>query len=302
MRASFSLAALAVVLAMSPGTPAEAQSFFESLFGGFQSKPKDPLPPALPSYRTPIRTPMSRAEPSGQGTAHRSTAHVRTVCVRLCDGYYFPISSRTPADRITADSSRCKSSCDSDARLYYGSASSDDPAAMTDVTGRRYDSLDTAFAYRKKLIPGCACKPVPWSSAERQRHMTYAAEVTAANAREGEKAASDQDGDGLPASPRSSESQIAENGNGVDVPAAAVASASDTGREQSPAREMSATSPRKRTGDRTRLVTSDVDGQRPKRSREPRPVTAHVTSATNTGTGGFLNFGKSKYVWPGDPR
>ena len=303
MRAYCRLAALAVALSLPLITPAAAQSFFESLFGGFQSKSKETLPPAMPSYRAPMRTPMSRVEPSEHTTARRSSAPVRTVCVRLCDGYYFPISSRTPADRISVDSSRCKSSCGSNARLFYTSELSDDPAAMTDVTGRRYDSLDTAFAYRKKLIPGCACKPVPWSSVERQRHMTYAAEVAAASLTHNPKSDANGDGNGQSAAPENAAQKVAETGTAAaEPPPLAPPSAIAEGREQPPIAEMVATPARRRPGERTRHVTSDADDQRPRRLRDPRPAATRVTNAASSGSGGFLNFGKPKYVWPGDPR
>lgn len=41
----------------------------------------------------------------------------RTVCVRLCDGYYWPMSYATSADNLGRDRQKCSSSCGSPARL-----------------------------------------------------------------------------------------------------------------------------------------------------------------------------------------
>ena len=172
------LAALVVVILAGSAPPAQAQSFFEKLFGlsGGANRPAA-QPPIGYGYRAPLHTPQSRSEPSrSEDTSSRKGKgwRVRTMCVRLCDGYYFPMSQSTTTRGLTVDSRRCKSSCGSAARLFYMDADSTDAAAMTDFTGRRYDALDTAFDYRKKLTPGCSCKPAPWSAAERLRHINYA--------------------------------------------------------------------------------------------------------------------------------
>ena len=43
---------------------------------------------------------------------------LRTVCVRLCDGYYFPISFSTSRERLAQDSKTCESRCGSEGRLF----------------------------------------------------------------------------------------------------------------------------------------------------------------------------------------
>ena len=44
---------------------------------------------------------------------------------------------------------------------------------MVDLAGRKYKDLPHAFGYRKALVQGCACKPVPWSYEEAARHRQY---------------------------------------------------------------------------------------------------------------------------------
>lgn len=184
-----------VVMAMLAGStpPAHAQSFFEKLFGlGSRPPPPAQSAPPAPSYRAPVRAPQSRAERSESGDSGSQTGkgwQVRTMCVRLCDGYYFPLSEKVSVKRLTMESRRCKSSCGSDARLFYMSAGDINTAAMVDFSGRRYDALKTAFDYRKKLLPGCSCKPAPWSAVERLRHINYGLQeaIVAAKARAAEE-------------------------------------------------------------------------------------------------------------------
>ena len=48
-----------------------------------------------------------------------SGATYRTVCVRLCDGYYFPVSFSTLPEPFEQDAEACQSKCAAPAELYY---------------------------------------------------------------------------------------------------------------------------------------------------------------------------------------
>jgi Protein of unknown function (DUF2865) len=81
------------------------------------------------------------------------------VCVRLCDGYYFPVSFSTLPNHFQRDSDVCHSKCASPAELYYHQ----NPGAGMEqaVTARDnvpYTQLKTAFRYRKEYVNGCSCK------------------------------------------------------------------------------------------------------------------------------------------------
>jgi hypothetical protein len=180
MRLIYYFCAFASLVFMLGTTPAHAQSSFEKPFG--LGRPRAELPPPMPSYRAPICIPSSRPFSTRQESeTRRPTGKVRTICVRPCDGFYFPISHATSARSLTADNDQCKARCGSDSRLFYSIAADElDPAAMIDLTGRRYDALENAFAYRKSLRPGCSCRLPPWSSAERLRHFQYALAETQA--------------------------------------------------------------------------------------------------------------------------
>lgn len=106
----------------------------------------------------------------GPGIADRST--YRTLCVRHCDGYYWPVSNAVSRSRFYRDADACRESCSAEASLYYHpvDGGTDD---MVDLMGRSYASLPAAFQYRKSLVHGCTCRPQPWSESEFERHRAY---------------------------------------------------------------------------------------------------------------------------------
>jgi hypothetical protein len=104
----------------------------------------------------------------------------RTVCVRLCDGYYWPISYATSADNLGRDRQKCESSCGSPARLYHGKTSGTETEDLEDLSGQPYHRLKTAFLYRTQYEPSCKCKAEPWSKEATDRHKMYALEAAKA--------------------------------------------------------------------------------------------------------------------------
>lgn len=86
-------------------------------------------------------------------------ATYRTMCVRLCDGYYFPVSFSTLPNHFQRDADVCQSHCAAPAQLYYyqnPGSSIDQMVAIGDSTP--YTQLGTAFKYRKEYVQGCSCK------------------------------------------------------------------------------------------------------------------------------------------------
>lgn len=86
-------------------------------------------------------------------------ATYRTVCVRLCDGYYFPVSFSTLPNHFQRDEEACHSRCASPAALYYhqnpGAGMEQAVEARSNVP---YTQLKSAFLYRKEYVNGCSCK------------------------------------------------------------------------------------------------------------------------------------------------
>ncbi|MFA5949325.1 MAG: DUF2865 domain-containing protein [Hyphomicrobium sp.] len=117
------------------------------------------------------------ATPQQQQPIQKSqNAIYRTVCVRLCDGYFWPISENAEPSQFQRDAEVCSASCTSDTELFYHPRGVRHNPSMLGLSGKRYAELATAFAYRKSYSAACACKPAPWSAAELDRHQIYAAE------------------------------------------------------------------------------------------------------------------------------
>ena len=86
-------------------------------------------------------------------------ATYRTVCVRLCDGYFFPVSFSTLKNHFDRDIDACQSKCAAPAELYYYQNPGGTIEQAISVRNQSpYTSLKSAFRYRKELVSGCSCK------------------------------------------------------------------------------------------------------------------------------------------------
>jgi hypothetical protein len=86
-------------------------------------------------------------------------ATYRTLCVRLCDGYYFPISFSTLPNHFQRDQEACQSKCAAPVELYYYQNPGGAIDQMVAVnSSEAYTKLGTAFRYRKEYVKGCSCK------------------------------------------------------------------------------------------------------------------------------------------------
>lgn len=86
-------------------------------------------------------------------------ATYRTVCVRLCDGYYFPVSFSTLPTHFGRDQNVCQSKCAAPTDLYFHQNPGGAVEQMvSQATQQPYTSLRTAFRYRKEFVQGCSCK------------------------------------------------------------------------------------------------------------------------------------------------
>ena len=109
------------------------QGFFDALFGG-----------------------GTIVNPGGDG-APSGTYH--TVCVRACDGFYFPISYSTMPGRFSDDARACQRLCPAaEVELYSFRNPGEDMEQAVSVSGQAYTALPNAFRYRKEIIAGCSCR------------------------------------------------------------------------------------------------------------------------------------------------
>ena len=93
-------------------------------------------------------------------------ASYRTMCVRSCDGYYFPISFSTISSRFRDDESKCRSLCAAPTELYYYRNPGEEVDQMVGLDGRPYKESKTAFKHRQTYVKGCSCKAEEYSLQE----------------------------------------------------------------------------------------------------------------------------------------
>lgn len=88
---------------------------------------------------------------------------LRTMCVRTCDGAFFPVSSQASPMDFANQAQQCASMCPgAETELFYHSLTEQESADMVSaLTGRAYRDLPNAFAYRSNTRgsnPQCGCK------------------------------------------------------------------------------------------------------------------------------------------------
>lgn len=173
----FCLLAMAALAASAAAVePALAEGFFSKLLGwGRPRQTERALPP--PTYNFGYNGQgfdYGRGYGSGgYGGWPQDNARYRTLCVRTCDGFYFPVGDNVGRERLHPDARTCQARCDGEAQLYYYPVSGGSPETMVDMAGRSYVQTPTAFLYRRRLVEGCACKPAPWSAESAARHQGY---------------------------------------------------------------------------------------------------------------------------------
>ena len=87
---------------------------------------------------------------------------VRTVCVRLSDGYFWPISYATLPDYIGNDAMSCQQMCPNTAvELYYYNNPGEEPEQRRNMNGTPYTALPSAFAYRNEFDKSASCQAAP---------------------------------------------------------------------------------------------------------------------------------------------
>jgi len=96
----------------------------------------------------------------GSSSQQYSAGGYRTLCVRTCDGYYFPLGYGVSSDSFKAAAQTCQSMYGTDNAQLFVMPSDGDVADATPVggTGKSYGKQPYAFAYRTALNPSCVAQ------------------------------------------------------------------------------------------------------------------------------------------------
>lgn len=324
MRRSVRLAAVVAVslYALLSASAAHSQGLVQWLFGPSRPAVAKPVPTtalAVPGHGVVLRAPgggqlrdaagltqRRASEPRlgpadhGAAAAGRSTERgeglgsFTTVCVRLCDGYYWPQRHGARRRDFQSESRQCESSCGEEARLYVmPDRGAGGIETAVDLNGVPYSRLSSAFLYRKSLMNGCACRPSPWSVAELARHRDYALAEDAARRQADEQLAS--------STPASWGSYRSAQEAGLTSGLAAVAAVDRV----EPARQVSAARAERRTVAAVDRAERHGQSRGTKRSAgvaAPRtPGAAVPVTASKSAFNPLAGLATTAYTWPGDP-
>ena len=90
------------------------------------------------------------------------SGNFRTLCVRTCDGYYFPISWSVSQAAFERDGKACQAMCPgTEVELHYHRIPDEEPQDMVSAaTGQPYRQMSTAFLYKRpgaSVPAACGC-------------------------------------------------------------------------------------------------------------------------------------------------
>jgi hypothetical protein len=114
---------------------------------------RPPAPEPEPSLLdAPEPADLSAPDEQGQGIGPG-----KPVCVRLCDGYFFPLASLGKGGRDGA-AQMCQAQCPGTETEAFVVGSDDDITRAVGEGGKSYMELTNALRYQKATVPGCSCR------------------------------------------------------------------------------------------------------------------------------------------------
>jgi hypothetical protein len=134
------------------GRQAAPQNFFEALFGAFAPPPPAP-PPTMPWAPPADESPDVEPDPSPRGGS-------QAVCVRSCDGGFFPLHVSARGADPSYLSDLCSALCpNTEVAVFTKAPSSDIEKAVSLDDSMAYSELPNAAKFRTSYDGACTCKP-----------------------------------------------------------------------------------------------------------------------------------------------
>lgn len=108
--------------------------------------------PATRAGRSVARPDIPSAPPVAPAATYR------TMCVRTCDGYYFPVRDATTKDTFRGDATRCAALCPQAKTKLFMHPLPGDAMSMIDRFGRAYRTMPYAFRHTQQSYrPSASC-------------------------------------------------------------------------------------------------------------------------------------------------
>ncbi len=142
---------------LSPGPPRE-RNFFDQLFGIFSQDPNQNPFFQHPPAEQVLPLPGEDLSPRGGSQA---------LCVRSCDGGFFPLSVPAHGAEPEQLAELCQALCpNAEVSVYTRAPYQDIKTAVSLEGGAPYSEMPNAFRFQKSFDPACTCKPKEKSWAE----------------------------------------------------------------------------------------------------------------------------------------
>jgi len=133
-----------------------SHGLFDALFGGQRDDPRVADVPLVPDPNAPdAKNPDENPNPEGGVQAHSGS---KEVCVRTCDGYFFPIGYSGSGGRSGDLQEMCRALCPNAQVALYSYPPSGDINEAVGADGTHYADLPNALKYRKSVDQSCSCK------------------------------------------------------------------------------------------------------------------------------------------------
>jgi hypothetical protein len=124
--------------------PQQPANILDAIFGSLAHQPND------------VQTLPLNPEPPLD--SNEAQAGSKAVCVRTCDGAFFPVSYSASQGRLGGLDDMCHALCpNADVSLYTYPPSGQIEQAVS-INGAKYMDMPNALKYRTSLDPACSCK------------------------------------------------------------------------------------------------------------------------------------------------
>ena len=157
--------------------PSGPGNVFEALFGGLArlGAPQDQEPPQTDARFEDHGDQPRQSAPSGEKGGVQAHAGSYAVCVRTCDGSFFPVSYSGAGSRADSLEDVCRSLCPNADMALYSFPFGGTIEEAASPTGEPYANLPNAGKFEKSYDPSCSCrrKGQSWADALADAEARY---------------------------------------------------------------------------------------------------------------------------------
>ncbi len=138
----------------------EPQNIFEAIFGS-------PARRGEPVVEGPGGVVLNPDDPGYYDGDGRAQGGSEAICVRQCDGGFFPVSYSARHGSLQELNELCQAQCPNAQAMVYTKSLWRDVETAVSIEGEPYSALPNALKFQKQRVPACSCKApdVTWAQA-----------------------------------------------------------------------------------------------------------------------------------------